>query len=112
MKVSFDDFKEKLTSFLEKFAKAPNEEINRFAAAVVLVRKAKEIESCLASVVDQDGKVDLDDVKKMIDAGFAASGGRLPILIKHRVLQFFGAEPEKVTILKTDSDRFFAEFSG
>lgn len=108
MKISIVDFENRLMPFLMKVAKAPNEEANRFAAAVVLMGKAKEIKTYLASQADPDGKIDTDELKKVVDAGFEASGGTFPIKINHKLLKLIGAEPENVKIQKADADQFFA----
>lgn len=108
MRLSVQDFEDKVFSFLHKVAKTPKEGLNRFGAGLAMFSQAKAIEDAIVARADSDGMIDAEELKKLVDAGFAASDGEIKITIGHPLLKLLGAEPERVRISKDDADRFFA----
>lgn len=108
MKLSANDFENRVLSFLMKIAKTPKEGLNRFGAGLAMFSQTKAIEDAIMQRADSDGMIDADELKRLVDAGFTASDGEIKIMIGHPLLKMLGADPELVRITKEDSDRFFS----
>lgn len=109
MKVSTGDFEIHLSAFLKEIASAMPSGIHKFGVGVLSVANARKIEEFLVSLSGDDGMIDLDRAKELIDGGFAATNGSLELNIPGLPIIGLGSVNFKIT--KQDTDRFFAGFS-
>jgi hypothetical protein len=109
MKVSVADFEIHLMAFIKDIANVMPSPIHKFAIGTLAAANVGRIEGILATSADAEGMIDLDKTKKLIDAGFAASGDTLTINIP--ALPLLGLQSVEFKIKKADIDKFFAGFS-
>lgn len=110
MKVSVADFELHLMPFLKRIADTMPTSLHKWLGGAMIATSAGKIESFIQSRADQEGMVDLDDMRRLVDSGFAASGGEVTIPFGSDSLTAFGVKPVNVKLTKADADRFFSEF--
>lgn len=109
MKVSVKDFEVNLMSFLKQVADTMPSSLHKWIGGAMVAGSAMKVESFLKDHADSDGLIDLDEVKRLVYAGFESSGGEVVIPMGGS-LQAFGLSPVNIKIKKDDADRFFAAF--
>lgn len=110
MKVPVNDFEIHLMSFLKQVADTMPSSLHKWIGGAMVAGSAMKVESFLKDQADADGMIDLDALRRLVDAGFSSSGGEV-ILPMGGSLQAFGLRPVNIKITKDDADRFFAGFS-
>lgn len=110
MKVSISDLEVHLMSFLKKVADTMPSSLHKWIGGAMVAGSAMKVESFLKEYADADGMIDIDSVKRLVDAGFDSSGGEV-VLPMGGALQSFGFRPVNIKITREDTDRFFAGFS-
>ena len=110
MKVTVSDFELRLIPFLKKVADTMPTSLHRWIGGAMVASSAKRIEGLLAGFADKDGMIDLDDVKKIVQSGFASSGGEVVIPFGNDTLNTFGLKTVNVKLTQTDADEFFKTF--
>ena len=108
MKVSIADFEIHLMAFIKDIANVMPSQIHKFAIGSIVAANLKRIEDMIKLSADKDGMIDVDNAKKIIDAGFAASGDTITINLPS--IPLLGLRGVDFNITKTDSDKFFAGF--
>ena len=110
MKVSVNDFELRLMPFMMQIADTMPTSLHKWLGGAMIATSAGKIDGFVRSLADADGMVDLDNVRKLIDSGFTASGGEVVIPFGSDALSAFGVKPVNVKIAKADADRFLAGF--
>lgn len=108
MKVSVADFEIHLMAFIKDIANAMPSPIHKFAIGTIAAANIGRIEDVLITSADSEGMIDLDKIKKLVDAGFAASGDTLTLNIPG--LPLLGLQSVEFKIKKDDTDKFFTGF--
>lgn len=111
MKVSVTDLEAHLMSFLKKVADTMPSSLHKWIGGAMVAGSAMKVESFLKDHADADGMIDLDAIKRLVDAGFESSGGSVVVPMGGS-LQMFGFGPVNIKITKEDADSFFSGFSG
>ena len=109
MKVSVADFEIHLMAFVKDIANVMPSPVHKFAIGTLAAANIGRVEGILATSADAEGMIDLDNAKKLVDAGFAASGDTLTLNIPG--LPLLGLQSVELKIKKSDTDKFFAGFS-
>lgn len=108
MKVSVSDFKSAVSLFESGIISQMKKSANKFAMGIALASAGKKIDSMIAPFVGDDGMVDCDKEREYVDAGLAASGGKLVIVPQiDTALRWLGIGIEDITITKAEFDAFF-----
>lgn len=80
-------------------------------SAFATLNNGQKIKEMLGVIVDQDGYVDLDFMKTVVNGGFEASGGKLTFDLfnsPNNLLSMF-VKPITLTITKEDIEKLFME---
>lgn len=109
MKVSVADFEIHLMAFVKDIANVMPSPVHKFAIGTLAAANVGRIEGLLTASADAEGMIDIDKAKKLVDAGFAASGDTLTLNIPG--LPLLGLQSVELKVKKDDADRFFAGFS-
>lgn len=109
MKVTLADFEIHLGAFMKKVASAMPSPLYKFAVGAFTAANAGRIESLLAGVTDAEGMIDLDEARRLTDAGFAASGDDLVINLPG--VPLLGMQSVAFKLTKADVNEFFAGFT-
>lgn len=110
MKVPVSDFEANLMSFLKQVADTMPSSLHKWIGGAMVAGSAMKVEHFLRDRADSDGMVDIDALKRLVDAGFSSSGGEVVVPLGGQ-LEAFGLRPVNVKITKEDADRFFGRFS-
>lgn len=110
MKVSVNDFELHLMPFMKKIADTMPTSLHKWLGGAMIATSAGKIDAFVKSRADAEGMVDLDEMRKLVDSGFEASGGEVVIPFGNDSLSAFGVKPVNVKLNKVDTDRFFAGF--
>ena len=108
MKVAIDDFKAALDLFEAEFVNTFKTSMQKFIAGTVIAASGAQIDSMLANFTN-DGIVDVDAIRKLINAGMKSCGGQIDIPISFGVLSALGANPIEITITLNDIEKFFEQ---
>lgn len=108
MKVAVNQFKAAVAQFEAGIVSQFKKNANQFAMGVAFGAAEKKIDAMVAPFVTEDGMVDCDAIRERIDAGLAASGGKLVIVPQiDTALRWLGIGIEDITITKAEFDAFF-----
>lgn len=110
MKVSVADFELHLMPLLKKVADKMPTSLHKWIGGAMIATSAGKVESFVRSRADADGMVDLDEFRRLVDAGFEASGGEVVVPFGSEGLSAFGIRPVNIRITKSDADQFFGGF--
>ena len=110
MKVPAANFEGRLLWLAQRIGDTMPSKLHKWIGGAMLAKGLSGAETLLASLSDKDGMVDLDEVKKIVDAGFKASGGDVVIPFRTSGLLANIVDPVNVKITKADADEFFAGF--
>ena len=108
MKVTVNHFKAAVAQFEAGIVSQFKKNANQFAMGVAFGAAEKKIDAMVAPFVAEDGMVDCEAIRERIDAGLAASGGKLVIVPQiDTALRWLGIGIEDITITKAEFDAFF-----
>lgn len=110
MKVTVSDFELHLAQFMKQVADTMPSSLHKFLGGAMIATGAAKVESFLKEQADADGMIDTGKLRKLVESGFAASGGEVVIPFGNPSLSAFGIAPVNVKLTKADADRFFAGF--
>lgn len=108
MKVSLSDFEIQLGYFVKEIINAMPSPIHKFAVGAYFAAKTKAIEDFLLTMADKDNNIDIDEARKIIDAGFSASGDNISLPIQG--IPMIGLDSVNLKISKEDINKFFEGF--
>lgn len=109
MLVTVSDFENHLVQFLEEAIGTIEDTSMKFFGGAALAMNAGKLDSLIKSQADSNGMIDLDKFKKVIDAGFNASGGEMKIPFGDK-LSILGLRPIVLKFTQADADKFFGGF--
>lgn len=109
MRVTFNEFKSAIALFEAELIDTMNSSIQKFIVGAALAANGNKIDEMLAPFVEQNGEIDVDKVRYIIDAGMRQSGGKIEIPINFGMLSSIGVNPITTTITKFDVDKFFRD---
>lgn len=108
MKVSLGDFKAALALFETEFIGTMKTTMQKFLVGAALAASGKKVDEMLAPFVSKDdGMIDSDAIRAIVNAGLKQSGGEVEIPLSFGVLSSIGANPIVTRITKMDVDKFF-----
>lgn len=107
MKVSVADFGNALALFEAELIGTFKTSIHKFVAGAAIAAGSKKIEAMLAPFVGEDGTVDADALRSVIDAGMKQCGGEFEVPFSFGILGGLGLNPVVTRITKMDIDKFF-----
>ena len=110
MKVPVSDFEANLMSFLKQVADTMPSSLHKWIGGAMVAGSSLKIERFLQDNSDADGMIDIDALKRIVEAGFHSSGGEVVVPLGSQ-LQAFGLRPVNVRITKEDAEKFFKNFS-
>ena len=108
MKFTQSEFKTALAIFEAKVLGTMNTSINQFAAGVAMRRMEPGIDAMLAPFAGEDGMIDSDNLRNLVDAGLKASGDK--VVVEPKIppeLRLLGVSINQTTITRADFDEFF-----
>ena len=108
MKIPMKDLEGHVVEFLRKVAETMPTSLHKWIAGAMIASSATRIQEVLGTFSDQDGMVDVDGLRKIVDEGFSASGGELVVPVGGNSVPVFNLEPVRVKITKADADGLFA----
>ena len=104
MKVSVADFKKGLALFEAEFISNVKPGFMQFMAGAAIAASGKKIDAFLAPYTDDDGKVDVDAIKDIVEAGLKHGGDNMEVPLDFGV---FGKTGVKIT--RADFNNFFSK---
>lgn len=109
MKVTLNEFKTAFALFQSEFISGMKTGLNKFIVGAVLAANERTIDAFLSRFSDEDGMVDVDAVKSIVDAGMKGCGGEFELPINFGVLSSIGATPVNVKFGLDDVEKFFGK---
>ena len=111
MKISVGDFELRMVPFLKQVLGTMPSSLHKWVGGIIIAKSAGRIENLVKTVAGADGMVDLDELKKLSDAGFEASGGELVMTVGDESLSMFGLRPVNVKLTKADVDGLLSDMA-
>ena len=108
MKVPASVFNAALAQFELGISRQFQQSINQFAMGAIFRKMQEDLDEALAAYVDKDGLVDCDALRAYVNAGLAASDGKVTFKPKiPKALLFLGVGIQDITITQAEWDEFF-----
>jgi hypothetical protein len=108
MTVTIDDFKAALALFEAEFIGTMKTGFQKFLSGAALAASGERIDAMLAQY-SCDGKINVEALKAIVDAGMRQCGGQFEIPINFGILGALGAMPLNVTVSRMDTEKFFTQ---